>query len=328
MGAEPLTKLIVIVVTAIIALVSTYPAEAQQARKVYRIGYMGPNINPAFRQGLSELGYVEGENLAFEFREGCGDTLCADHARELVARKVDLILSVGVSATRAAKQATSTIPIVMGNSSADPVLEGLVDSLARPGGNVTGVFDMVSDMAGKRLELLKEIFPKLSRIAHISPPLRLGPDGQAHLKEVQTAARALGVQVQTLTVDGSDDLLERPFQVAVERGAEAGIIVGVGFIAMFRKEIMNLAAKYRLPIMHTHQGWVPLGGLISYTTDANARYRRAAWYVDRIFKGAKPADLPVEQPTKYVLEVNLKTARTLGITIPRTILLRATEVIE
>ncbi len=156
----------------------------------------------------------------------------------------------------------------------------------------------------------------------------MGPDGRTHLKELQTAARVLGVQVQPLTVDGYYDLLERPFKAAVERGAEAGIIVGVGFLVRYRKEIVNLAAKYRLPTMHTHRGWVPLGGLISYTTDPRARYRRAAWYVDRILKGAKPADLPVERPSKYVLEVNLKTARTLGITIPQSIMVRATNVIE
>ena len=324
-----MTRKLAFLVTAFAILASATSVEAQQTAKVYRIGYIGPNrINPAFRQGLSELGYVEGRNLAFEFRAGWRDELNKGHAEELVAIKVDLILSVGASATRAAKQATSRIPIVMGNFSADPVEQGLIDSLARPGGNVTGVFDLLPDLAGKRLELLKEIFPNLSRVSHFSPGPQLGPDGQAHLKEMQTAARAFGVQVQTLTVDGFDDLLERPFQAAVERGAEAGIIVGVGFIVRYRKEIINLAAKYRLPTMHTHRGWVPLGGLISYTTDPSARYRRAAWYVDRIFKGAKPADLPVEQPTKYLLEVNLKTAKALGITIPPSILLRATDVIE
>ncbi len=313
-------------IVAAILILSPLAASAQQSGKVYRIGYMGPvHINPAFRQGLSQLGYVEGKNLALEHRMGGGIENLRWHAEELVAQKVDLILSVGANATRAAKQATSTIPIVMGNSGADPVRLGLIDSLARPGGNVTGVFDLLSDMAGKQLELLKEIFPKLSRVAHFSAP---GLDGRAHLKKVQSAARALGVQVQRHMVKGFRDLMERPFQSAIERGAEAGVIVGAGFLICCRKEIINLAAKYRLPTMYTHQGWVPQGGLISYTTDANARYRRAAWYVDRIFKGAKPADLPVEQPTKYVLEVNLKTAWELGITIPQSILLRATEVIE
>ncbi len=327
---------IVTVLAMTLAILTAAPAAAQQAGKMYRIGYMAPDrIDPVFRQGLSELGYVEGKNLAFEFREGSGPRLYRAHAKGLVALKVDLILAVGIAATRAAKQATSRIPIVMGNSGADPVREGLIDSLARPGGNVTGVFDLLPDLAGKRLELLKEIFPKLSRVSHFSPEswdgqdrLELGLDGQAHLKELQTAARALGVQVQALRVKGYDDLLEPPFQAAVERGAEAGIIVGVGFVVRYRKEIINLAAKYRLPTMHTHRGWVPLGGLISYTTDPSARYRRAAWYVDRIFKGAKPADLPVERPSKYVLEVNLKTARTLGITIPQSIMVRATNVIE
>ncbi len=317
-GARSMVKQIVIVVTAFAILASTTSAPAQQAGKIYRIGYMGPDsVNPAFSQALSELGYVEGKNLTIEFRQGwatLGGGLDTSHAKELVARKVDLILSVGTSATRAAKQATNTIPIVMGNSGADPVHQGLIDSLAQPGGNVTGVLDLLSETAGKRVELLKEIFPKLSRIAQFSTPMTL--DSQAHLKEVQTTARALGVQVHSLTMDGTDDLLERPIRAAVKRGVEAGIIVEVGFLAAFRKEIIDLAARYRLPTMHTHQGWVPLGGLISYTTDASARYRQAAWYVDKIFKGAKPAELPVAQPTKYVLEVNLQTARTLGITIP------------
>ena len=172
-----MTRKLAFLVTAFAILASATSVEAQQTAKVYRIGYIGPNrINPAFRQGLSELGYVEGRNLAFEFRVGWRDELNKGHAEELVAIKVDLILSVGASATRAAKQATSTIPIVMGNSSADPVQQGLIDSLARPGGNVTGVVDLLSDMAGKRLELLKEIFPKLSRVSHFSTP---GLDGQA-----------------------------------------------------------------------------------------------------------------------------------------------------
>jgi putative ABC transport system substrate-binding protein len=214
----------------------------------------------------------------------------------------------------------------MGNSSADPVQMGLIDSLAEPGGNITGVIDILPDLAGKRVELLKEIFPKLTRIAHLSPDP--GLSGPKHLKATEAATRALGVRVQELKIKDPDDL-ELAFQAAAEGGAEALIVVGVGFFVRHRPRIVKLEAKYRLPTMHTHTKWVQLGGLVSYTTDVDARYRRAAHYVDKIFKGAKPADLPVEQPTKFNLEINLKTAKALGITIiPRSILLRATEVIE
>ena len=316
-----------IALTLALALLVAPPiATAQQSGKVYRIGYLAPNrINPAFPQGLKELGYIEGRNLILEFRRGKGMEQYLGLAKELVRLKVDLILSVGISATRAAKQATSTIPIVMGNSSADPVQHGLVDSLARPGGNVTGVIDMLPNLAGKRLGLLKEIFPKLSRVGHLyaaSSTVAL-----AHLKATRAAARKLGVRVQDLKV-GSPDDLESAFRAAAEGGAEAFIVVGVNFFPRHKKRIAKLEIKFRLPTMHTHRRWVPFGGLITYTTDSRVRYRRAAHYVDRIFQGAKPADLPVEQPTKFLLEINLKTAEALGITFPRSILLRATKVIE
>jgi putative ABC transport system substrate-binding protein len=284
-----------------------------------------PYIWPTFREGLRELGYVEGKNLAIEFRQRKRPKTYLALAKELVQLKVDIILTVGGSATLAAKQATNTIPIVMGNSSSDPVSRGLIDSLARPGGNVTGVIDILPDLAGKRVELLREIFPKLSRIAHLSPDA--GSVGPEHLKAVEAAARALGMRVQALKVKGPDDL-ERAFRAAAKEGAEALIVVGVSFFIPHRPRIVNLEAKYRLPTMHTHTRWVQLGGLISYTTDVNVRYRRAAQYVDKVLKGANPADLPVEQPTKFNLEINLNTAKKLGITIPPSILLRATKVIE
>ena len=302
-------------------------AEAQQTGKIYRIGYLTPtNIFSAFRQGLRELGYVEGKNLTFEYRQAKRSDQYLGLAHELVRLKVDLILAVGSIATRAAKQATRTIPIVMGNSSADPVRLGLIDSLARPGGNVTGVIDIMSDLAGKQLELLKEIFPKLSRVAHLSPASdsMVSP---AHLKETEAAARAFGVQVQALKVGGPNDL-ESAFRAAVEGGAEAFIVAGVSFFIPHRQRIVNLAIKNRLPSMHTHGRWVPAGGLMSYTTESKVRYRRAATYVDRIMKGTKPADLPVERSTKFVFEINLKTAKQLGITIPPNILYRATKVIK
>jgi putative ABC transport system substrate-binding protein len=320
-------KKILILVAAIAVLASTLPVHAQEAGKVYRIGYLAPGagVLRGVRQSLRELGYVEGKNLAFEYLQAKRNEQFPRLAKELVRLKVDLILAVGIMATRAAKQATRTIPIVMGNSSTDPVRGGLIDSLARPGGNITGVIDLLPDLAGKRLEILKEIFPKLSRVAHLSAASSIS--GAAHMKATETAARALGVRVRALGVRGPNDL-ERAFRAAADGGAEALIVVGVSFFIPHRQRIVNLEIKHRLPTIHTHSKWMPLGGLITYTTDSKIRIRRAAWYVDRIFKGAKPADLPVEQPTKYLLEVNLKTAKALGVKIPRSILLRADRVIE
>ena len=320
-------KMVAVFAVAFAVLASVHPAAAQQAEKVWRIGFLtpAPNIWPTFRSGLRELGYVEGKNLTIEFRHRKRPKTYLGLAKELVALKVDLILAVGAGATRAAKQATNTIPIVMGNSSADPVQLGLIDSLARPGGNVTGVVDILSDLAGKRVELLKEIFPNLSRIAHLSPGSSLV--SPVHLKATEVAARAFGVRVQALKV-GSPEDLESAFRAAAEGGAEAAIVLGVSFFTPHVPRILKLAAKYRLPTMHTHTArWVRLGGLIGYATDVDLRYRRAAQYVDKIFKGAKPADLPVEQPTKFNLEINLKTAKALGITIPPSVLLQATKVL-
>ncbi|MEE9239596.1 MAG: ABC transporter substrate-binding protein, partial [bacterium] len=316
----------VLLVLITLALTFTHPAEAQKPGKVYRIGYLTVSrIHPAFRQSLRELGYVEGKNLTIEFRQRKRGKTYLGLAKELVRLKVDLILAVGMNAARAAKQATRTIPIVMGNSSTDPVRGGLIDSLARPGGNITGVIDILPDLAGKRLELLKEIFPNLSRVAHLSSAS--SSSGPAHLKETKAAARAMGVRVQALAVRSPGDL-ERAFRAAAEGGAEALVVVGVSFFIPHRQRIVNLIAKYRLPAIYTHQRWVPAGGLISYTTDSDVRNRRVAHFVDKIFKGAKPADLPVEQPTKFNLEINLKTAKKLGVTIPPEVLLRATRVIK
>ncbi len=310
-------------------LAASLPAEAQQPGKVYRIGYLSrtASVHEGFRQRLRELGYIEGQNLVIEaarLPKGKRD-LYPELAAELVRLKVDLILTVGTVATRAAKQATSTVPIVMGNASVDPVRHGLVASLARPGGNVTGLFDMTQDLAGKRLELLKETFPKVSRVGHLS--VRGNPPGVAHLKETEAAAHALGVRVQAVEARGPDDL-ENAFRAAVEGGADALIVVGTGFIIRHRQWIVDLEVKSRLPAMHTHRRWVPAGGLMSYRTNTLERYRRAASYVDRILKGTKPADLPVERVTKFVFEINLKTAKQIGVTIPPEVLLQATRVIK
>jgi len=336
-----MTKKIAILVAAFAIFAPAVTAQAQQtpgkqtAEKVLRIGWLTPAPRPwpSFREGLRELGYVEGKNFTIEFRQRKRPKSYRFLAKELVRLKVDIIVTVGATATHAAKQATKTIPIVMGNSSADPVQLGLIDSLARPGGNVTGVIDLLPSLAGKRMELLKEIFPSLSRIAHLRTKASKGVTPaqlkahEAHLKATEAAASVLGVRVQGLRVTDPDDL-ERAFKAAVEGGAEALIVVGTSFFISHRARIVKLEAKYRLPTMHTHTRWVAKGGLISYTTDVGVRYRRAAQYVDKILKGAKPADLPVEQPTTFNLEINLKTAKALGITIPSSILLRATEVVE
>ena len=317
----------VVVLICLLPAVFLLPAffvEAQQTPKVYRIGYLGPGpVDESFRQGLRELGYVEGKNLIIEYRQG--PERFPELAGQLVQLKVDLILAVGIGSISAAKQATDTIPIVMGNASDDPVQHGLVASLARPGRNITGVIDMLPDLAGKRLELLKETFPKLSRVGHLSA--RGAAPGAAHLKEVERTGRALGMRVQALGVPGPDDL-ENAFRAAGEGRAEALIVVGVNFFIPHRPRIVELELKTRLPAMHTHASWVPAGDLMSYTTNEVERYRRAARYVDKVLKGAKPADLPVERPTKFELVINLKTAKQIGITIPPNVLARADKVIR
>jgi putative tryptophan/tyrosine transport system substrate-binding protein len=301
--------------------------QAQQAGKVYRIGYLAPrSVHEGFRQRLRELGYIEGRNLVIEARlsEGNSD-LYPRFAAELVRLKVDLILTVGTGATRAAKNATDSIPIVMGNSSADPVQHGLVASLAQPGGNVTGIIDIMADLAGKRLGLLKQAFPKLTRVAHLSA--KGSSPAVDHLKRTEAAARALGIRLQALEVPSPDDLGDA-FGAAVDGGAEALVVVGVSFFIPHLQRIVDLELKNSLPAMHTHRSWVPKGGLMSYTTNNPERYRRAADYVDKVLKGAKPADLPVERMTKYVFQINLKTAKQIGVTIPDTVLFQATTVIK
>ncbi len=304
----------------------SFPVQAQQPGKVYSIGYLsaGP-FNENFGQRLRELGYIDRKNLAIEYRLAKHAKQYPELAAELVGLKVDCILAVGVAATAAAKQATRTIPIVMGNASDDPVRHGLVASLAGPGGNVTGLIDMLPDLAGKRLELLKETFPKLSRVAHLSAgTLTVGPN---HRQETETVARALGLRVQALEVPRPDDL-ESAFHAAVEARADALIVVGVDFFIPHRQRIINLQLKNRLPAMHTHLRWVPDGGLMSYTTDGEARYRRAAEYVDRVLKGANPAELPVERPTTFIFAINLNTAKQIGLTITPSVLARADRVIR
>ncbi len=312
-------KVIICLLTA--ALLSTVPlAEAQQTNKVYRIGILCARCDRtsprhiAFRQRLRELGYVEGQNLVIEYRK---------KAAELVKLKVDCIFSGGTGSTRRAKKATSTIPIVMGNVG-DAVGRGLVASLAKPGGNITGLTTRSPELAGKRLELLKATFPEVSRVAVLWDPSRLGND--AHFKETEVAARALGVQLQSLEVRRPYDF-ENAIRAASKERAEALYVFGAG-MRRHRARIVELAANNRLPGTYSDTRFVTAGGLMSYAPNRVDLYRRAAFYVDRILKGAKPADLPVERPSKWELRINLKTAKKIGVTIPPSVLYRADKVIK
>ena len=308
-------------------------AQAQQAKKVPRIGFLtgaSPAANAArieaFRQGMRELGYVEGKTIVIEWRsaEGKPDRLPA-LAAELVRLKVDIIVSGGPAPTRPAKEATSTIPIVMGFDN-DPVGSGFVASLARPGGNITGLSTLAVEISGKRLELLKEIIPGLSRVAVFGSSTFPG-NAQA-LRETEFAAGVLAVQSQYLDVRASKDY-ETAFREAKKARADAVLMLVWGAaLASHRKQLVELAAKSRLPAIYADREHVEAGGRMAYGVSITDLYRRAAIYVDKILKGAKPADLPVEQPTKFELVINLKTAKALRLTIPQSILLRVDEVIE
>lgn len=305
---------------------------AQEAGKMYRIGYISPRPSvemhdEAFRQRLRELGYAEGQNLVIAWRFVKGETaMFPTVAAELVRLKVDCIVTLGVHATAAAKQATATIPIVMAAADDDPVGLGLVASFARPGGNVTGFVNIGHELAGKRLHLLKEVVPGASRVAILFPKTPFGGPG-GHVRETQAAAPALNIRLQSLEVSAPGGL-ERAFDSAVKGRAEGLIVVGTDFINSHRARIVELAAKARLPVIYTSSVWPYEGGLMSYATERVTQYHRAASYVDRILKGTKPADLPVEQPTTYELIVNLKVARALGLTMPPSLLAQASHVID
>jgi putative ABC transport system substrate-binding protein len=308
------------------------PAEAQQLKKVHRIGFLGgtfPSINlariEAFRQGLRELGYVEGKNILIEYRyaEGKLDHLPA-LAAELVRLRVDVIVTAGPVPTRSAKEATVTIPIIM-TQDIDPVGAGFVVSLARPGGNVTGLSNLTPEISGKRLELLKEIVPRLSRVSVLGTSTI--PGTTQALKETELAAGAFGVQVQYLDVLDLKDI-ENAFQAVSKGRADAVLALQSGVLNSQRRQIADIVIKSRLPAIYAAREFVDVGGLMSYGTNINDLYRRAATYVDRILKGAKPADLPVEQPTKFELMINLKAAKQIGLTIPPSVLARADRVIK
>ncbi len=308
------------------------PAQAQQPGKIPRIGYLEA-VSPsnsavrseAFRQGLRELGYAEGKNIVIEFRsaERKRDRLPA-LAAELVHLKVDIIVTAGASTTRAAMKATTTIPIVIAQHS-DPVGAGFVASLARPGGNITGLSTLAPAISGKQLELLKEIGPKLSRIAVLGTSTRPG-NAQA-LREVELAARAFRVKLQYLDVLDPKDI-ETAFGAARKGRADAVLVLAGRIFASQQTQVVELAAKSRFPAIYPFPAFVENGGLMSYGVRRTDLFRRAATYVDKILKGAKPADLPVQQPTKFSLVINLKTAKQLDITIPPIILYQATEVIR
>ena len=307
-------------------------AEAQQPKKIPRIGYLG--VNPrsvnlarieAFQQGLRELGYSEGKNIVIEWRsaEGKVDRLPA-LASELVRLKVDIIVTNGPTSTRSAKQPTATIPIVM-TFDDDPVGNGFVDSLARPGGNITGLSTLSPEISGKQLELLKEVVPRLSRVAVFGSSIQ--PGNAQSLKEVELAARAFGVQLQYLDVLDPKDI-ETAFRTAGTWRAEAVLALASLVLNSHRTQVGELAVKSRLPAIYRRPEFVEDGGLMSYATSYTDLNRRAATYVDKILKGAKPADLPVEQPKKFEFIINLKTAKQIGLTIPPNVLLRADKVIK
>jgi putative tryptophan/tyrosine transport system substrate-binding protein len=319
------------ILVAVLLLALGVTAEAQQPTKVPRIGFLGslsassdPSRAEAFRQGLRDLGYVAGKNIVIEYRYADGKPeRLPGLAAELVRLKVDILVARGAPAAHAAKNATSTIPIVMGNA-ADPVGTGLVASLARPGGNITGLSDFNTGVITKRLELLKEVVPTVSRIAVLLDPAN--PTNPPQLKEVQAVAPALGVTLLSLEVKGADDI-ERAFTVMKKERTGALLVVG-GAAGNHGPRIAELASKNRLPTIWTSSDAIETGGLMSYGTNFPDLYRRAAIYVDKILKGAKPSDLPVEQPIKFEFIINLKAAKQIGLTIPPNVLARADKVIK
>ena len=313
-------------------LAAPFAAEAQPTKKIPRIGFLATSAAEvikgrvaAFEQGLRELGYVKGKSIVIEYRYGDGKyERLPSLATELVRLPVDILVAVGAPAAHAAKNATSVIPIVIGNA-ADPVGTGLVANLARPGGNITGLSDFNLGVVTKRLELLKEVVPTASRVAVLLNPAN--PTNPLQLTEIRAVASALGVTLLPLEAREPDDI-DRAFAVMRKERPEALIVFGDLMFGTHRRRIAELAVKGRLPTIWAVGENVNAGGLMSYGTNFDDLYRRAAGYVDRILKGARPGDLPVEQPTKFELVINLKTAKALGLTIPPSLLLRADQVIE
>ena len=315
-------------------LAAPLAAEAQQTAKAARIGYLSPNLaasphlRVAFRQGMRDLGYVEGRNVVIEFRDAERKTeRLPALAAELVALKVDVIVTEGGTlGPRVAMEATTTIPIVF--VAGDPVGSGLVTSLARPGGNVTGLSSLGPELVGKSLELLKQVLPGVDRVAILRQPVALGERvAKDMLKAADVAARALGVQPQFIEARDPDEL-DRAFSDISRARVGALSVLPANMFLREHRRLVDLAARNRLPAVYTSREFVDAGGLMSYGANQADLFRRAATYVDRIRKGAKPGDLPVEQPTKFELVINLKTAKALGLTIPQSVLARADEVIQ
>jgi putative ABC transport system substrate-binding protein len=317
-----------------VLLVLSVSVEAQQpAAKVPRIGFLTTGGEAAsalrveaFRQGLRELGYVEGKNIIIEYRyaEGRFERL-PELAEELVRLKVDVLVVSSITVVRTARKVTATIPIVVAGAG-DPIGSGLVATLARPGGNVTGLYIYSPELIGKRLELLKEVVPKVSRFAFLNDTDSAA--SKSMFKDAQVAAQALAVQFQLIEVKGPNPDLEGAFQVMVKERIGALITSPGALITFHLKKILELVEQNRIPAIHPDQQWVNAGGLMSYGANLVDLYRRVATYVDKILKGAKPADLPVEQPTKFELVINLKTAKQIGLTISPNVLARADKVIK
>ena len=331
-------KKITVLTLGVMLFALCLPAEAQQPTMAPRIGFLSRDLHPsdsrapsprnleAFRQGLRELRYVEGENIIIEYRyaDGRFERLPA-LAEELVRLKIDIIVADTSAAARAAKKTTSTIPIVIASGS-DPIQSGLVASLARPGGNVTGLTNITAELIGKRLELLKEVVPKVSRFAYLDDVE--GPSGSV-FKDTQAAAQALGVRFQRVEVKTSNPDIDGAFRFMVKERIGA-LVTSTGSLgtSLQRKKILELVEHNRMPAIHPHLVWMDDGGLMYYGANVPDLYRRAATYVDKILKGAKPADLPVERPMKFDFGINLKAAKQIGLTIPPNVLARADRVIK
>jgi len=326
-----MTKKIILLALCSLLLAPCSAVEAQQPTKSPRIGILSPGSSAfpgrarydSFRQGLRKLGYIEGKNIFIEIRtaEGKQDRL-SDFATELVKLKVDVIVTAGTPGVLAAKNATSAIPIVFW-AVADPVRAGLVSSLARPGGNITGLTSFGPELDGKRLELLKETFPKITRVAYF----REATAPETGSIEIQAAASALGLQLQSLKVRSAKDF-DGAFDAALKERAQALTTSAGPVIIINQQRIVAFAAKNRLPAIYPYSEFIDAGGLMFYGVSFSDLFRRAATYVDKILKGAKPADLPVEQPTKFEFVINLITANQIGVTIPPNILARADRVIK
>ena len=300
-------------------------ARPQHPAKIHRIGLLGDTSWEPLRQSLRDLGYVEGQTIGLESRSSEGQSeRWSDLATELVRLNVDIIVTLGTPATLAARTATTTIPIVMVGVGA-PIKTGLILSLARPGGNITGLGQLGAELASKRLELLKETLPNISRVAFLWNSAN--PDQKFHLDEVQAAARALGMTLQSVEVRSREEL-ERAFATMTRERPSAMLLTADSLLQHYIERIVAFASTNRLPAMYQLKEYVDRGGLMSYGASSLALERRAAAYVDRILKGTRPADLPVEEPTKFELIINLKTAKAIGLTVPLSLLSRADEVIE